>query len=119
MHPFHGVGIDAADRPVEHDSAPDLDPRHDFHHQRSAARRLGDVVLEQDAAHAFRLRQLCDVDIIHVAAEHVRMRVHVHVDYPGCGADLRRRRRETGLRERLGGGERAHDCEYCPHGAPP
>ena len=41
------------------------------------------------------------VDVVHVAAEDVRMRMHVHVDDAGGRTDFRRRRRESGLRERI------------------
>jgi hypothetical protein len=41
------------------------------------------VVLDHDAAHALRLGEGGDVDVVHVAAEHVRDGVHVHVDDAG------------------------------------
>ena len=72
VHPLHGVGIDAAHRLVQHDAAEHLDAGHDLHHERGAARRFGDVVLEYDAAHAARLGELRHIDVVHVAAEHVR-----------------------------------------------
>jgi hypothetical protein len=61
------------------------------------------VVLQQDAPQAFRFGKLRDIDVVHVAAEDVGVRVHVHVDHAGRRAYLRGRRRETGLREGLRG----------------
>src|SRR5207248_2704888 len=77
MHPLDCRRVDAAHRIVKHDAAPDLDPRYDFHHERRSISGISDVILQHDAAHAARFRELRDVDVVHVAAEHIGMRVHV------------------------------------------
>ena len=78
-----------------------LDARHHLHYQRGSACGFADVVLEHEAAHAARFGELGHVDVVHVAAEHVRVRVDVHVDHTGGGADLGRGRRERGLCPRM------------------
>ena len=97
MHPFDGVRIHAAHGAVEHDTAENFDAGHGAHRQRGAAGGFADVIFNDNAAHAARLGQLRDVDIIHIASEHIRMRMHMQIDDAGGGAHLRRRRRKRGL----------------------
>ena len=101
MHPLHRARVNAPDRAVKYDATEHLDAGHDLHHQRSAARSLTDMVLEHDAAHAARFSELGHVDVVHVAAEDIRMRVDVQVKDTGGRADLGRRRRERGLSARI------------------
>jgi hypothetical protein len=101
MHPLHRARVNAPDRAVEYDATEHLDAGHDLHHQRSAARSLTDMVLEHDAAHAARFSELGYVDVVHVAAEDVRMRVDVKVKDTGGRTDLGWRRRERGLSARI------------------
>ena len=93
--------VDATDRIVEYNTTEHLDARHHLHHQRGAACSLADVVLEHEAAHAACLGELGHVDIVHVAAKNVRVRVDVHVDHTSGGANLGRGRRKGGLCQRL------------------
>src|SRR5262249_6530305 len=94
-------------------------PGHRVHDERGAARGLADVVLEHDAAHAALLGERGDVDVVHAAAEDVRVRMHVEVDHADRGADFGRRRREGGLSERLGRSEGERKQKHFFHGSPP
>ena len=99
MHPLDSVGIDAANSLVQYYAAEHLDAGYDLHHERGATRRFGNMVLEYNAAHATHLGELRHIDVVHVATEHVRVRMHVHVDDAGGRTDFWRWRRETGLGE--------------------
>src|SRR5207237_3243800 len=72
-----------------------------------------------DAAHAARLGELRDVDVVHVAAEDVGMRVHMEVDDARRRTDFRRRRWKAGLAKRLSRRERERDQQCLFHGVSP
>ncbi len=101
MHPLHRIRVNATNGFVQHNAAEYLDPRHRPHRQRGTARGFTDVILQHDAAHAARLGNIGHVHVIHVAAKHVGMRMHMHIDNPCRRADLGRRRRKGALCERL------------------
>jgi len=93
-HPLHGLGVDAARRPVEGDPAERLDARDVLAHEPGAVGRERDVVLEDDgfrlAGHV-RLRGLV---VVHGTAERVRRAVSVEVDQAFDRAHRGRRWRE-------------------------
>jgi hypothetical protein len=107
-HPVDRVGVDPADRRVEHDAAERLDARDVLPCEPGAVGGRGDVVLEDDhldAAVAVDRRRLVVVDR---AAEHVGRGMDMRVHEPGDRVHQRRRRREDAA-SRRGGLARGED----------
>ena len=74
------VGVDAADRAVQHDRAERLDLRHEPLDVVGAPDGHRVVVLQHESAHPVVPRDLGQVGVVERTLEERRMRVGVHVD---------------------------------------
>jgi hypothetical protein len=83
----------------------------------SAARLavVADVVLEHDAAHALGLARARDVDVVHVAAEHVGWEWTCMSITPAAGLTFGGGGGKPTCAERLGGGKRESDEDRVLH----